>query len=91
MNGFTIGQDITVIHKCDVSVENPQLNSDSNDGKGYLPRALAVDVQVGEFDFLLITVHLQAGRESTQHATRDRQTEAIARFIRSESVQSEFS
>ena len=78
------GQDITVIHKCDVSVENPRLVPDSDDGKGHLPRALAVDAQVGEFDFLLIAVHLQAGRGSPQRATRDRQTQAIARFIRRE-------
>jgi len=77
-------QEISVIHKCDVSVENPRLVADSDDGNSYLPRALAVDVRVGEFDFLLIVLHLQAGRGSTPHATRDRQGQAIAQFISSE-------
>ncbi len=79
-----VQQDIAVIHKCDVSVENPRLVPDSNDGNNHLAQALAVDVQVGAFDFLLIVVHLQAGRGATQRSTRHRQAQAIARFISSE-------
>lgn len=77
-------QNIAILHKCSVQVTNPRLVPNSDDGNTGLRKALAADLKVGEFDFLLIVVHMKAGRQSSAHATRDRQARAIASFIQSE-------
>ncbi len=80
----TVLQDIAVIAKCGITMTNPRLVPGSDDGNPRLRKALAVDVQIGQFDFLLIVVHLKADRGTTAHRTRDRQAKAIATFIRNE-------
>jgi len=77
----TATQNIAVLHKCGVEVSNPRLIAGSDDGNSHLRRALAVDVRVGEFDFILIAVHMKAGRGTTDRQVRDRQAQAIATFI----------
>ncbi len=75
---------IAVLHKCAVQVTNPRLIDGSDNGNSGLRKALAVDVRVGQFDFILITVHMKAGRGSTNRGIRDNQAQAIATFIQTE-------
>lgn len=75
---------IAVLHKCSAQVTNPRLIDGSDNGNSSLRKALAVDVRVGQFDFILITVHMKAGRGSTNRGVRDNQAQAIAAFIQSE-------
>jgi endonuclease/exonuclease/phosphatase family metal-dependent hydrolase len=77
----TATQNIGVLFKCGVLVANPRLVPDSDDGSPGLRKALAVDVRIGDFDFLLITVHLKAGRTAGDRQIRTRQAGHIAAFI----------
>jgi endonuclease/exonuclease/phosphatase family metal-dependent hydrolase len=77
-------QNIAVLHKCSVGIGNPRLIPGSDDGNSGLRKALAVDVRIGEFDFLLITVHMKASRGPGPRSVRDNQAAAIATFIGSE-------
>jgi endonuclease/exonuclease/phosphatase family metal-dependent hydrolase len=77
----TATQNIAVLHKCEVEASNPRLIAGSDDGNSHLRKALAVDVRAGEFDFVLIAVHLKAGRGAANRDIRDRQAAAIAVFI----------
>jgi hypothetical protein len=79
----TANQNIGVIFKCGTEVSNPRLVPGSDDGNNGLRKALAVDVRVGNFDFLMIVLHLKASRGATERATRDRQAAHIADFIES--------
>jgi exonuclease III len=78
----TVVQNIAVIHNSRATVGNARLIDESD-----LPeeersrRALAVDVWIGQFDFLLIGVHLKSGRSATNRAQRTRQVAAISTFI----------
>lgn len=73
---------IALIYKHGVEVTNPRFIPGSDDGNAQLRLALAADVRIGQFDFILIAVHLKSARGTTDRATRDRQTAAIAAFIR---------
>lgn len=72
---------LAILHKVGVEVSTPVLIPGSDDNNTNLRKALAVDVRIGEFDFLLINVHLKAGRGPTPRSVRDRQCTAIAAFI----------
>lgn len=78
----TVVQNIAIIHSSRAIVTNARLINGSD-----LPeeersrRALAVDVRIGQFDFLLIGVHLKSGRSTTNRAQRTRQARAISTFI----------
>lgn len=80
----TAGQNIGVIFKCGVEVNNARLVPNSDDGNSALRKAFAANVRVGGFDFLLIVLHLKAGRTSADRAIRDRQVDHIAAFIAAE-------
>lgn len=80
-----VPQKIAVLFKDspDISVSNRRAVPDSEAGQpDRLRKAWAFDVKVRNFDFLLIAVHLKSGRGNAERATRNRQTRAIARFIR---------
>ena len=82
-----VAQKIAVLFKdsSDISVSNRRAVPGSDDGQpDRLRKAWAFDVKVRNFDFLLIAVHLKSGRGNAERATRNRQTRAIARFIRQE-------
>ena len=68
----TASQNLAILHKPDVTVTDAQLIPGSDDGNRFLRKALAANVRVGEFDFILITVHLKAGRRPNDRAIRDR-------------------
>jgi endonuclease/exonuclease/phosphatase family metal-dependent hydrolase len=85
-DGQPVPQKIAVLFKDrpDISVTNRRIVPNSNDGNPGLRNAYAFDVKIGNFDFLLIAVHLKSGRKSANRKTRNRQTAAIAAFIRDE-------
>ena len=80
----TARQNVGLLFKCGVQVTNPRLIPGSDDGNASLRRAFAVDVRVGQFDFLMLVLHLKAGRTSSDRAIRDRQVQPIASFLAAE-------
>lgn len=82
----TANQNIGVLFKCEVQVTNPRLVPGSDDGNRGLRSAFAVDVRMGEFDFLMVVLHLKAGRNSSERDTRNRQVPHIATFIATETA-----
>ena len=66
----------------DVSITNRRAIPGSDDNNAALRKAYAFDGRIRNFDFLLIAVHLKSGRGNTERKTRNRQTKAIATFIR---------
>jgi len=74
-------QNLAIIFKTGVTVENPRFIDGSNLGIDSLRRALVVDCEVGEFDFTMITVHLKSGRSNSNRRTRTQQCVVIADFI----------
>ncbi|HEY8205429.1 MAG TPA: endonuclease/exonuclease/phosphatase family protein [Pyrinomonadaceae bacterium] len=80
-------QKIAVLFKDhpDISVSNRRAIPGSDDNQpDRLRKAWAFDVKIRNFDFLLIGVHLKSGRGNQERQTRNRQTKAIARFIKHE-------
>lgn len=77
----TAGQNLAVLFKTGVTLTHPQLIAGSDDGNPSLRKALVANVKVGQFDFILISVHLKAGRQSSARAIRNRQADVIADFI----------
>jgi endonuclease/exonuclease/phosphatase family metal-dependent hydrolase len=80
--GAGVVQNLAILHKTSVTVSAPVLidGTDLNED-AFSRKALAADVKVGQFDFLLIGVHLKSGRTAPERAQRERQTRAIADFI----------
>lgn len=87
-NDQPIPQKIAVLFKDspDISVGNRRAVPDSDDNNPGLRKAWAFDVKIRNFDFLLIAVHLKSGRGNQERNTRNKQTRAIARFIRDETT-----
>jgi endonuclease/exonuclease/phosphatase family metal-dependent hydrolase len=79
----TARQNIAVIYKCDVELSNPRLIDGSDNNNSHLRKAFVADIKVGEFDFILIALHMKAGRGSSNRGVRDNQAVAIANFIQS--------
>ena len=75
-------QNIALIFKTGVSVSDAKLLPDTD-----LPeepgsrKALTANVRIGNFDFVLVGVHLKSGRASSSRTKRTRQGKAIAEFI----------
>ena len=82
-------QNIGLLFKCEAAVGNLRFVPNSDDGNNSLRLALAADVTVGAFDFLLIAVHLKAGRSTSDRQIRDRQAAHIATFIGTETAGAE--
>ena len=85
----TARQNIAILHKCEVKVTNPRLIAGSDDGNSALRKALAADVKIGEFDFMVVAVHMKASRSSSDRQIRDNQAKAIATFIQAATSGSE--
>ncbi|MGH9959688.1 MAG: hypothetical protein ACREBC_21610, partial [Pyrinomonadaceae bacterium] len=83
-NNQAVPQMIAVLFKDspDISVSNRREVPASEEGQpDRLRKAWAFDVKIGNFDFLLIAVHLKSGRGPEERETRTCQTRAISRFI----------
>lgn len=76
-------QNISILYKNGVELSNPRFIEDSNNSNPGLRKALVADMRIGEFDFILISVHLKAGRNSSSQAIRDNQAHTMADFIHS--------
>lgn len=76
-------QNIAFLYKCGVELTNPRFIENSNNNNSGLRKALVANVQVGEFDFILIAVHLKAGRDRSSQEIRDNQADTISNFIQS--------
>lgn len=74
-------QDIGFVYKCDVEVTSPGLVIGSDLKKRGYRNAAVVSVKADEFDFVLIGLHLKAGRGRTNRNLRDEQLEIISGFI----------
>lgn len=72
---------IGVLYKEGISAENPRLLDGSDLQDPRRRKAFLVDMQVGRFDFLLIAVHLKAGRKTADQQIRDDQAKVIGKFI----------
>ena len=79
----TASDQIAILFKQGVAVSNVQLLAGSDDGNTFLRKAVTADVKIGEFDFVLIGVHMKASRSASDRAIRTRQARIIANFISS--------
>lgn len=75
-------QNIAILAKSNVSVSGARLIPGSNANQGALRKALSANVRIGNFDFILIGVHMKASRGAGPRSTRTREARAIANFIR---------
>jgi endonuclease/exonuclease/phosphatase family metal-dependent hydrolase len=80
-------QNIALVFKNGVTVSNLRLIPGSDAGNSRLRKALSATVRIGQFDFILIAVHMKAGRPANGSSddpriVRNRQATAIANFIR---------
>ena len=72
---------IGVLFKTGVTAQNPRFLDGSDLGDSARRKAFVVDMKVGEFDFVLIAVHLKSGRGGTEQRIRDEQAKVIGQFI----------
>lgn len=78
----TVVQHIAILHKPGVNVSNVRLIPGSDLAEEERSRkAVAADVRIRRFDFVLIGVHLKSGREEPDREQRTRQAEVLASFI----------
>jgi exonuclease III len=72
---------IGVLFKKGVQATNPRFIDNSDLGDPSKRKAMVVDMKIGKFDFILITVHLKSGRGRTEQKFRDDQCKVIGEFI----------
>jgi len=74
-------QEIGFVHKCHVVVTNAGFVIGSDLGKRGYRNAAAAHVKIDEFDFVLIGLHLKAGRGTSNRNFRDEQLEILSGYI----------
>ena len=74
-------QNIAVMVKCGITIANPRFIDNSNLGDNTRRKAFVVDITVGEFDFMLIAVHLKSARGAAAQGIKDEQAKVIGDFI----------
>ena len=77
-------QNVAILHKCEVEVSNPRFIAGSDLGRSGLREALVADVRMGDFDFLLLVLHLKASRSASDRTDRTNQNQIIAAFLANE-------
>lgn len=86
----TTVQNIAFLFKTTVSVSNPILVEGTDLSEEPRSRkALSANVKIGNFDFILIGVHLKSSRDVKSRSQRSRQARAIADFISNEVSENE--
>ncbi len=76
-------QNIAFVYKSNVAVTDVQLIKGSDLAEEERSReALAAKVKIGNFDFILIGVHLKSSRDKKEREMRTRQCKVIAKFIK---------
>jgi endonuclease/exonuclease/phosphatase family metal-dependent hydrolase len=83
----SVVQNLAIIYKTGVSVSEATLipNSDLTE-ELRSRRALAAKVKIGNFDFLLVAVHLKSSRDDNSRALRTKQAKALAEYINSQTA-----
>jgi exonuclease III len=77
-----VGQNLALLFKTGVTVSQARLVDGTDLSEEPRSRkALSAHVRIGQFDFLLIGIHLKSGRDATARRQRTRQCKAIAEFI----------
>ena len=82
-------QEIGIVHKCHVTLTIPGILIGSNLGKQGYRNAATAHVKIDEFDFVLVGLHLKAGRGSSNRSWRDQQLEIISGYIQGTSMAGE--
>jgi len=82
----TATQNLALVFKDGVTVSNLRLIPGSDAGSANLRKALSATVRIGQFDFILIAVHMKAGRPTNGSSAdpriiRNREATAIGNFI----------
>jgi endonuclease/exonuclease/phosphatase family metal-dependent hydrolase len=78
----TVVQNIALIFKTGVTVTDARLIDGTDlSEEPRSRRALTANVRIGNFDFILIGVHLKSSRDNTSRNQRTRQCQALAQFI----------
>ncbi len=72
---------IGLLFKNGITVQNAFLLDGSDLGDPAKRRALVADVEIGNYDFTLIAVHLKSGRQKANQEIRDQQCQVIGQFI----------
>ncbi len=74
--------DIAILYKDGVEVTNPKLLNSTNLGNPETYRsALTANIRVGNYDFIMVVVHLKSSRSAENRKARTRQARAIASFV----------
>lgn len=74
-------QEIGFIFKCGVAASDPALVVGSDLGKQGYRNAAVVSVKIGQFDFVLVGLHLKASRGAANRALREEQLKIVSAFI----------
>jgi endonuclease/exonuclease/phosphatase family metal-dependent hydrolase len=69
------------VFKCSVAVTKPGLIAGSDLGRQGYRNAAVADVGIGQFDFVLVGLHLSAGRGSENRTRRSEQNAFISGFV----------
>ncbi len=72
---------IGVLFKTGIEAGDPQFIPGSDGDYDGGRKAFSIDMQVGEFDFHLIAVHLKSGRDKPEQELRDSQCKVIGEYI----------
>jgi endonuclease/exonuclease/phosphatase family metal-dependent hydrolase len=80
-------QNLALIYKTGVLVSSAELirNSDLSE-EPRSRQALAAKVKIGNFDFLLVAVHLKSSRDDKSRTLRTKQINVIAKYIKDKTV-----
>jgi len=70
-----------VLYKSGITATNPRFIDGSDLGDPRRRKALVIDMKIGKFDFVLIIVHLKAGRGADEQKIRDDQAKVIGQYI----------
>jgi endonuclease/exonuclease/phosphatase family metal-dependent hydrolase len=72
---------LAVLYKKGVKAKNARFIPGSDLGESSKRQALVVDMTVGGYTFVLIVVHLKAGRRKKEQGIRDKQAKVIGAYI----------
>jgi endonuclease/exonuclease/phosphatase family metal-dependent hydrolase len=75
---------ISIIHKVGTSVTDVKLVPGTDAGDTDNRKALSAKVKIGNFDFIMIGLHLKSSRSNSDRGIRNMQAKSIATYIRNE-------
>ena len=72
---------LALFHRNGVELSQTKLIPGSNADDAHLRHAVAATFRIGQFDFVLVAVHLKAGRTERERSVRDTQVAMIAGYV----------